>query len=90
MLAEQMAKMSLFGPILGREKRYASNYKPEVYEAWQLWLGRDIVRCIYPYSSSICSFAFKLHEFRRTILEDPNHLQDYQFEKSGIPFDAYD
>jgi len=52
-------------PNIGVEKTAChshSNYRADVYEAWQLWLERDVFKRICC-SFSICSLVFKLHEF---------------------------
>ena len=52
-------------PNIDVEKNSAvlSNYKADIYETWQLWLERDVVRHIR-FSFSICSLVFKLHKFK--------------------------
>jgi len=56
------------------------NYEAKVYEAWQLWLERDIVKHIC-FSFLICSLVFKLYDFKvEPLWKTPTHLQDYQFE----------
>jgi len=58
-------------PNIGMEKRRAvlSNYKADVYDAWQLWLERNEIKrnC---FSFSICSLVCHLHEFK--VAPSPN------------------
>jgi len=44
-----------------------NNYKADVYEAWQLWLERDVVKKCICFSFSMCSLVFKLRVQSYTI-----------------------
>jgi len=50
-------------PNIGVEKNgvpfSVSNYKADVYEAWQLWSERDVVKCIC-FSFSILQSRFQI------------------------------
>jgi len=60
-----------------------SNYKADTYEAWQLWLERDIVKYIC-FSFCICSLVSKSDEFK--VAPSPNcgaKFADFRLSKCG-------
>jgi len=61
-----------------------SNYKADVYETWQLWLERDVVKRIC-FTFSIPCLVFKLHEFKFEKLPNCGEtLQIFAPENVGI------